>query len=350
MSSIIEGRRAPRELRMMIQDTAVVLLLLLGAFSAQAQSPSPLNLQRTIALPIDTGKFDHFAFDLSAGRLFVAASGNHSVEVLDLNPGTVTESLTGITKPHGLAWVAATGQLYAADGTQGDLKIFAGSPLKQVKSITLSDDADDMVYDEKSKLLYVGHGGSDAANPARIAVIDTTNQTLVANLPVATHPEALEIDNAGDRIFVNVAEKAEIVVIDGTSHTQTATWKLTRAKDNVPLAYDPEHQVLFVACRMPARLLVLDGRSGVELADLPADAGADDLFYDPATHRVYLIAGSGAVDVYQIDAEKTVRAVGSIHTSPGAKTGLLVLSQHALFVGAPATGGKQAQILQYSTQ
>jgi hypothetical protein len=340
-----------REKRLMnLKNAFVVLLLSLGAFSAHAQSAPPLPLQRTVALPIGTGKFDHFAFDRNAGRLFIAAIGNHSVEVLDLNPGKVTQSLTGISKPHGLAWVAATGQLYAADGTQGDLKIFGGSPLHQVKSIKLSDDADDMIYDAKSKLLYVGHGGSDAANPAMIAVIDTTNQTLVANLPVATHPEALEIDNAKDRIFVNVAEAAEVVVIDGTSHTQTATWKLTRAKDNVPLAYDEEHQILFVACRAPARLLALDANSGKELADLPADAGADDLFYDPELHRVYLVAGSGAVDVYEIDAGKTVRTMAIIRTSPGAKTGLLVPSQHALFVGAPATDGEQARILHYSTR
>lgn len=326
------------------------VFLLLGAFSAQAQATSPLTLQRKIPLPTSISKFDHFAVDLAANRLFIAATSDHSVEIMELDTGGVTANLTGIGKPHGLAWVPATGRLYASDGTQGDLKIFAGSPLNQAHSIKLSDDADDMVYDAKSKRLYVGHGGKDAANPARVAVIDTTNQMLVANLPVATHPEGLEIDNASDRIFVNVAENAEVVVIDGTSHTQTASWKLTRAKDNVPLAYDEENQVLFVACRTPARLLVLDGKSGAELADLPSDAGADDLFYDPATHRVYLIAGSGAIDVYEIDSDRTVRAVGIIHTSPGAKTGLLVPSQHTLFVGAPATDGKQAQILQYSTR
>jgi hypothetical protein len=160
----------------------------------------------------------------------------------------------------------------------------------------------------------------------------------------------LEIDNAHHRIFVNVAESAEVVVIDGASHTQTATWKLTRAKDNVPLVYDEEHQLLFVACRTPARLLVVDANSGNELADLPSDAGADDLFYDPELHRIYLIAGSGAVDVYEVDASKSVRAIGVVATSAGAKTGLLVPSLHALFVGAPATGGKQAQLLHYSTR
>jgi hypothetical protein len=139
-------------------------------------------------------------------------------------------------------------------------------------------------------------------------------------------------------------------VIDGASHTQTAAWKLTRAKDNVPLVYDEEHQLLFVACRTPSRLLVIDANSGNELADLPSDAGADDLFYDPELRRIYLIAGGGAVDVYEIDATKTVHAIGVVTTSAGAKTGLLVPSLHALFVGAPATGGKQAELLHFSTR
>jgi DNA-binding beta-propeller fold protein YncE len=327
-----------------------VLFLSLGASSAHTQSTPPLTLQRTIALPIGTGKFDHFAFDRNGGRLFIAATGNHSVEILDLNSGKITQSLTGIGKPHGLAWVPTTGLLYASDGTQGDLKIFAGSPLNLSKSVKLSDDADDMVYDATTKLLYVGHGGSDATNPAGIAVIDTTNHTLLTDLPVTAHPEGLEIDQARDRIFVNIAEAAEVVVIDGASHTQTATWKLTRAKDNVPLVFDHEHQLLFVACRTPARLLILDANSGKELEDLPSDAGADDIFYDPELHRIYLIAGSGAIDVYEIDSSKAVHAVAVIPTSAGAKTGLLVPAQHALFVGAPATDGKQAEILHYSTR
>jgi hypothetical protein len=313
---------------------------------ASAQPTSPLSLQRTIALPAGTGKFDHFAVDLTANRLFIAATGNHSIEVLDLDAGKVDETLTGLGKPHGLAWLAESHTLYASDGTQGDLKIFAGSPLAQVKSIKLSDDADDMIYDAASHRLYVGHG----ADPAQVAVIDTVSQVLVKQLPVATHPEGLEIDNATQRIFVNVAAAGEVAVIDGKSASQIASWKLTRARSNVPLAFDSQHNVLFVACRMPARLLVLDGTSGAELADLPTAPDADDLFYDAELHRVYLIAGTGEVNVYEIGGDKTVHAVGSTPTSPGAKTGLFVPAQHALYVGVPATGGKEAEILVYSTR
>lgn len=340
----------PRKLFMNIRAVGTVLVLSLGALSAHGQATSPLRLQRTIALPEGTAKFDHFAIDLQANRLFIAATGDHSVEVVDLNSGKLTERLTGLGKPHGLAWVPTAGALYAADGAQADLKMFEGSPLSRSKSLKLSDDADDMVYDAKTKLLYVGHGGGNAADPARIAVVDTVNSSLVTNLPVAAHPEGLDIDSATGRIFANIADAAEIAVIDGATHTQSATWKLTRAKDNVPLAYDEEHRILFVACRNPARLLVLDGSSGKELADLPSDSGADDLFYDAELHRIYLIAGAGAIDVYEIDSAKNVRAIGVTHTSPGAKTGLFVSSQHALYVGAAANGGKPAEILVYSTK
>ena len=82
--------------------TFVLLLLSLGASSALAQATPPLTLQRTIALPSGTGKFDHFVFDPNTARLFIAATGNHSLEVLDLNTDKVTDSVTGIGKPHGL--------------------------------------------------------------------------------------------------------------------------------------------------------------------------------------------------------------------------------------------------------
>jgi hypothetical protein len=330
--------------------TAALILAVFSPCAVEAQSASPLTLQRTIELPAGTAKFDHFAIDLKTDRLYIAATGNHSVEVLDLGTGKVVESVSALGKPHGLFWNPSTNSIYAADGSQGDLKIFTGTPLRQSKAIKLSDDADDMVFDAKTGLLYVGHGGGDAANPGSIAVIDTATNSLLGNLPVTTHPEGLEIDNATDRIFVNVADAAQIAVIDGATHKQSATWKLTRAKDNVPLAYDEEHQVLFVACRTPSRLLVLDGNSGKELADLPSDSGADDLYYDAELHRVYLIAGSGDVDTYGIEANKAVHAIGVTHTSPGAKTGLFVSSQHALYIGAAANAAKPASILVYSTK
>jgi DNA-binding beta-propeller fold protein YncE len=329
------------------------ITLLLSFFIASpsvAQTPAPgFQLARTITLPRISGKFDHFAFDAAGKRLFAAATGNHSVEVIDLKSDKVEQSITGLGKPHGLAWVATTGSLYVADGSLGELRVYAGSPLALAGKIKLSDDADDMVYDEASKLLFVGHGGSDAANPAMVAVVDTQPFKLVTNLSVATHPEALDIDLASHRVFANIADSSEVAVIETAARAITAHWKLTRATDNVPLAFDSEHQILFVACRTPGTLIALDAMTGKELASLPAAGGADDLFYDPALRRVYLISGAGEVDTYEVDKAKALHSLGALKTAAGAKTALFVPSQSLLYVGVPGIAERPAEIRVYST-
>jgi YVTN family beta-propeller protein len=321
---------------------------LVSASQSQAQPPA-IRFVKTIVLPGIFSKFDHLAFDATGNRLFVAATGNHSVEVIDLKTGKVQQSITGLGKPHGLAWVASNGSLYVADGSLAELRVYAGAPLALAAKIKLSGDADDMVYDEQSHLLFVGHGGSDAANPAKIAVVDTEHFTLQANLDVATHPEALEIDPLSRRVFANIAGSNEVAVIGTDDKAIVGHWKLSRAADNVPLAFDGEHHLLFVACRTPGTLIALDAETGEELASLPAAGGADDLFYDPALRRVYLISGAGEVDAYQVDKAKELSPLGVLHTAAGAKTALFIPAQNLLYVGVPGTAKEPAEIRVYST-
>jgi len=200
--------------------TASVLTL-----NAAAQPPVPaLQLSKTIILTGVQGKFDHLAFDAAGNRLFVAATGNHSVEVVDLRTDKIQQSIAGLGKPHGLAWVAATGSLYVADGALAELRVYKGTPLALAGKIKLSDDADDMVFDEAHHKLYVGHGTGDAANPTSVAVVGTNKFILIANLPVATHPEALDIGAQTGRVLVNVADSSEVAVIDTATRAITAHW------------------------------------------------------------------------------------------------------------------------------
>lgn len=325
------------------------LWILGGCLVATAQSSSPLSLSRAIPLPGITGRFDHLAIDEAGQRLFIAATGNHSVEVIDLKTDRIQQTISGLGKPHGLAWIAATRSLYVADGALGELQVYKGTPLALAGKLKLSDDADDMVYDEAHHLLFVGHGGSDVANPAKIAVVDTDRFVLVANLPVATHPEALEIDPQSHRVFANIAGSDEVVVVDTVSKAIAGHWKLTKAADNVPMAFDSEHQLLYVACRTPGMLIALDATTGKQIASLPAAGGADDLFYDPALRRVYLISSAGEVDAYQINNGKSLLPLEVLHTAAGAKTALFVPAQNLLYVAVPGSGANPGEIRVYST-
>jgi YVTN family beta-propeller protein len=328
----------------MFKSAVLTASIFLGTLCTPAQTTFPFTLQRTIQLPGVVGKFDHFAIDLPGHRLFVSATGNHSVEVIDLATNRVSDTITGLGKPHGLAWVAGTRSLYIADGALAELRLYRGAPLKLIAKIKLSEDADDMVLDEADHSIYVGHGGTNAANPGRIARVDLDTSALVSDIPAAAHPEALDIDLSGQRIFANIADAGEVAVVDPPANALAAHWKLHNASDNVPMAYDPEDGLLFIACRTPAMLLALDGASGVELTRLPTGSGADDLFYDAALHRVYVIAGVGEVHTYQLEEGRHLRPLPVLATAPGAKTALFVPSQSLLYVGVPAEGVHPAEI------
>lgn len=326
---------------------AAWIVCLLFASSGMGQTSSPLVLERKIVLNDVKGKFDHFAIDETGDRLFTAATGNKSVEVIDLKTDKVVESLTGLGKPHGIVWVAGKSRLFVADGKNGSLEVFEGVPLKLVKSIPLSQDADDMVYDDQSGLLYVGHGGTDSANPASVAVVDTEQLTVVKELAMAAHPEALELDVKGRRVFVNVSDSGEVAVIDAATQRKKEMWKLAGAKGNTPLAYDERADVLLVGCRTPAKLIALSA-GGREIAAATSDEGADDLFFEPKTRRAYLIAGSGFVDTYAVAQDGKLVELAKTRTAAGAKTGLLVAGQGLLYIGVPGVD-TPAEIDVYAT-
>ena len=344
-----EMARFPK-VRRILSTSSIILAGVLLPMAASAQTlPPALQLSKTISLTGVQGKFDHFAIDLSGRRLFVAATSNHSVEVIDLATDKVQQSISGLGKPHGLAWVPETGSLYVADGSLAELRVYKGTPLVLAGTIKLSDDADDMVYDAANHLLFVGHGGSDAANPANVAVVDTDRFALIANLPVATHPEALEIDLQSQRVFANIADSNEVAVIGTATRAISTLWKVTKAADNVPLAYDGEHKLLFVACRTPGLVIALDARTGQEVASQHAAGKADDLFYDAALRRVYMISGAGEVDAFQVDEAKQMHPIGVLRTADGAKTALFVPAENLLYVGVPSSAEYPAEVRVYST-
>lgn len=319
-----------------------LLFLLSAGLSVQAQAP--LTLSRTITLPGVTGKFDHLAADVAHNRIFLAATTHQSVEVVDLKEGKIAQSLTGLGKPHGILWAADTQSLYVADGARKEVRVYKGAPLVLSDAIPLSEDADDMAYDEADHLLFVGHGTGEAATPGRVAVIETEKFTLLANLPVSAHPEALEYDAAGHRVFVNVADSAEIAVVDARTKTITATWKLSDAASNIPLAFDLQRKVLYIACRKPASVLVVNATTGKEMQKEASIPGADDLFYDAAQNRVYVIGGGGDVQTDVVDGAGTLHVLGNVHTAAGAKTGLFVPALKQLFVGVPSDAQHNAEL------
>jgi hypothetical protein len=129
-----------------------------------------------------------------------------------------------------------------------------------------------------------------------------------------------------------------------------ATWKTDLAFANFPMALDEANHRLFVGCRLPPKLVVLNTDSGDVVAKVDISGDADDVFYDSKRHRIYVICGVGKIDVIAQTEPNTYKALTKLGTANGARTGLFVSEHDTLFVAVPQRGSQQAEIRCYQIE
>lgn len=322
-----------------------LLVALLGSLLVAAAEPGPdasLRLVQSIALPDVKGRIDHMAVDPAGERLFVAALGNNTVEVLSLQTGKNIRSIRGLHEPQGVAFAGISNHLFVTNGETGSLEIYDGSTLEQAGSIPLSEDADNVRYDPADDRAYIGYGSG------RLVTVDATRGREIESIRLEAHPESFELEHDGRRIFVNVPSAGHIAVIDRDSARVVATWPLVRARGNFPMALDEREHRLFIGCREPTCLLVYDTTTGVEVYRVPIDGDADDMFWDAARMRIYVSCGAGDIDIVQQASPDSYSVVARIPTAAGARTCLFVSDLNRLFLAVPQRGRERAEVRVYA--
>lgn len=302
-----------------------------------------LTLMQRIEMPSVEGRIDHLSADVEGKRLFVAALGNNTLEVIDLELGKRAASIKGIKEPQGLRFVAEDGKLFVGSGEEGACLILDAKSLKTLGTIKLGDDADNVRYDPQAHRIFVGYG------QGAIGVIDAVKHSKIADIKLKAHPESFQLESKGNRIFVNVPKAMQIAVIDRSRDAVIATWPVHEAHENYPMALDESDRRLFVGCRKPAKLLVLDTENGRLVASLDCSGDTDDVFYDAATRRVYMSCGEGFIDVFErIEGDKFTR-IQHLATAAGARTSLFVPELKSLYLAVPHRGSQKAEIRVYKT-
>ncbi|MFL6332828.1 MAG: YncE family protein [Pyrinomonadaceae bacterium] len=306
----------------------------------QGEGVGPLRLVNRIPLPQVRGRIDHMAVDLKGRRLFVAALGNNTLEVVDLKRGERVTSISGFDEPQGLVYIPESGRVVVANGGDGVVTFLDGESLKPLKTVRTGGDADNVRYDAARGRVYVGYG------EGALAVLSTEGER-VGDVQLGGHPESFQLD--GGRIYVNVPSRREVAVVDADKSKVTETWPLTDASANYPLALDATRHRLFVGTRRPPRLLVYDTGTGKQVSTVEAGGDSDDIFYDGENKRVYASFGEGALFVYeQLDPEH-YRLAAKVPTAAGARTALFSPESGLLFVAAPVRGDRAAEIMVYQT-
>jgi DNA-binding beta-propeller fold protein YncE len=331
-----------------------VVFLALSARTAVSQEAAkqPLRLVQTIAMPNVKGRIDHMEVDVKGKRLFVAGLENGTVEVVDLQAGKWVRSIPGFKKPQGILYLPDLNKLFVASGDDGMLRVFRGDTLEVLDSIHLDVGPNRVVYEPHSKLVYVGYGGKDARKDyGEVGVIDARNDKAVGSIKVAAHPSELLLDKSGTTLFVFIAIANQLQVIDTNKRQVVSTWQVSSQRPG-DAAFDESNSRLFIGTRTPSEMIVMDSKSGKEVAHLPTVKGMDGVYFDGQRKRVYVSGGrempSGFVFVYQQKNADHCETIARIPTRAGTGTSFWSAELDRYYVAAPANEKDEAAILVYA--
>jgi YVTN family beta-propeller protein len=318
-----------------------ILFFLEGCEAQPAQNSQELSLINTISLPGVSGRIDHLAFDPRTQRVFVAALGNNTVEIVDLKTSKVIHSISQLSEPQGIAFIASNNSIVVANGGTGVCDVFNAVSFEKTNAIQLQGDADNVRYDSINSKIYVGYGDGG------IAIIDAVTFKQVGDIKLEGHPESFQIDGVAKKIYVNVPGKQQIEVIDLDKNQVTDRWKMTEARSNFPMSLDVANHRLFIGCRRPAKLLVLDNQTGKLITSVETDSDVDDVFYDQPTKNIYMSCGGGYIDIIKQQSSESYQLSGKVSTKSGARTSLMIPQLRNLLVVSPKSISDPASLLIY---
>jgi YVTN family beta-propeller protein len=278
----------------------------LAAGAAFAQAPAGYKVVKEVPLGAPE-RWDYVVYDAPSQRVYVAHSDR--ISVVDAKEGKLIGEVTGVANTHGVG--IAGGKGYTDDGKAGTVIVFDPKTLKVLKRIAAKPDADGIAADPKNGHVFVVDGDSQT-----VTVIDSKTDSVLANVETGGGLEYAVVGGDG-KVYVNGAEKKEIVRIDEATNTVDAHWPIPGCTSPHGLAIDQAAHRLFVSC-VNKVMTVVDSTNGSVVATLPIGQGTDAAAFDPTHKRAFSSNGEGTLTVI---AEKGPNDFAVAETVPTRVTG-----------------------------
>ena len=273
-----------------------------------------------IPLPAHAGSggFDHAAVHSRRRQLYVAHTANDALDVVDCETGAYGRSIRGlagvagalVSEPHDLVFTSNRGE-----NTVG---IFAAGHEDALTKVTVGVKPNGLAYDPGRGLLIAANVGDPSLpGSCTVSVVDVNARTMIADVPVASRTRWTVFDPDAGCFYVNIADPSQIVVIGSANPGRVARTFPVPAVGPHGLDLDLATRRLFCACDGQT-LVVLDARSGKELAGTELAGAPDVIFFNRKRRHLYVAIGDpGVIEVFETDA---MRRVEAIRTEAGAHT------------------------------
>jgi DNA-binding beta-propeller fold protein YncE len=286
-------------------------------------------------------KFDFVHFDPSMKRVYV--SHGTEVTVVDGVSGALVGRIPGFDTSHGIVTVPDLGKGFADSGNTKTVIIFDLKTLKPLATVAAGEDSDAMVYDAKTKRVFVMD-----ADGAAFTAIDAVADKTLSTQPLGGKPESAVSDGAG-MIYINIASTNELVRLNATTLAVEQRWPVTGCTSPHGLAMDSKTRRLFISCKNDV-MKVVAADTGKIVASLPIGHGTDADAFDPVHNLAYSSNGDGTLSVIAEQDADTFKLLGNVPTRQGARTMAVDPASGRVFVvagdaptGATPLGGHGIQ-------
>src|SRR5262245_46442933 len=213
---------------------------MLGAVSAlafaflQAQRAAPeaepsLAQVASIELGSVEGRIDHLAYDPGAKRLYVAALGNDTLEVVGLATEKHARSLRGFREPQGVLFLPDVHTLVVTNGRGGEC---VRRTQEDALSFPVGEDADNLRWSAGLERVVIGYG------EGALALVDPRTWTVEARIELGGHPESFQLEPSGKTAWVNVPDLRAVLEVDLAERSMRSRIGLEAAARNYPMALD----------------------------------------------------------------------------------------------------------------
>jgi DNA-binding beta-propeller fold protein YncE len=315
---------------------SISLLIALGFFplesGAQIQ-PAPLRLVAEIPVPGGIGRFDYQSLDPSDGRLYIAQMGAGRLLVFDTKNDRVASSLPGFPRGTGVLAVPELHRVYVSAAGRHELVVLESPALRVRNRIRDIRFPDGIAYAAKAGKIFVSDESGE-----RDVVVDARSDTRLGLVALGGEAGNTQYDSVGNRIWVAVQTRNQLVAIDPASEKIVGRYDLPGADHPHGLFIDAPHRLAFVACEGNSRLLVFDLNSLRVTESYPVGDDPDVLAFDPGLRRLYVAAESGVVTVFQ-QRGPALELLGE-YRAPAAHSVLVDPATHRVYLPLESVGGR----------
>jgi DNA-binding beta-propeller fold protein YncE len=263
--------------------------------------------------PGGEGGWDYVTVDPPNHRLFVTRATH--TQAIDTRTGKLLADIPGQVRSHGVALVPKLNRGFITDGGgSGAILVFDLKTYKVLGRISTMPDSDGIIYDPGTDLVLAVSGDGGALMTFHPDIDPKNGKATTIALGGA--PEFLAADGSG-KAFINLEDKDLVAVVDLHSNKVLARWPVAPGGHPVGMAIDPSSHRIFVGCRKPAKMIVMNTETGKIEADLPIGSGNDAARFDRG--QAFASCGDGSLTVIgekagQFAVEQSVKTAGGART------------------------------------